>query len=54
MEDSLRNSRTVRFFNVCKTLTDRIDPSYLFKHETLRGKALKTIASFRFDIMDII
>ena len=54
MEDYLRNSRTVRFFNVSKTLIDRIDPSYLFKHEILRRKTLKTIALFRFDIMDII
>ena len=54
MVDYLRNSRTIRFLNVSKTLIDRVDSSYLFKHETLREKTLKTIALFRFDIMDII
>ena len=54
MEDYLRNSRTVRFLNVSKILIDRVDPSHLFKNEILRGKTLKTIALFRFDIMDII
>ena len=54
MVDYLRNSRTIRFLNVSKTLIDRVDSSYLFKHETLGEKTLKTIALFRFDIMDII
>ena len=54
MEDYLRNSRTVRFTNVSISLIGRVDPSYLFKQEILRGKTLKTISLFRFDIMDII
>ena len=54
MGDCLSNSRTVRFLNVSKTLIDRVDPSYLFKHEIILGKTLKTIALFRLDIMDII
>ena len=37
MEDYLRNSRTVRFLNVSKIFIDRVDPSYLFKNEILRG-----------------
>ena len=54
MEDYLRNSRTVRFLNVSTTLFDRVEPSYLFKHEILRGRILKPIALFWFDIIDII